>query len=107
MIWTVLKTYEGQIYCDAVSLTEEELEQRKECLRKDAQKFLDQVADNEDVDHIVYYHDDRDKDGNIQTATLYYNMIGMNHKTFLERSKNVSGEIGEVHRSDIERRILS
>lgn len=86
----------GHVMCNAVSLSEYELEKRKSALREDALRFLDEADD--DISYLVYYHDSRDKEGNIIHATLHYNIVGLTKEEFEERSKHITGEIGEVHR---------
>lgn len=98
MIKTIIK--DGYIHCNCILLTEEELSQRKESLRQDAMKFLNETRPEDNIDHIIYYHDERDVDNNITLAWLYYNMVGLSHETFIQRTKDLSGEIGEVHRSE-------
>lgn len=92
MITGIIKT--GSIYCDTVLLTGKEVVERRNALRKDAIKFSKEI----DVDHIIYYSDKRDSEGNIIEATFYYDMIGLDDNTFFERTKNYKGYIGAVHK---------
>lgn len=86
----------GDVLCNAISLSAHELKKRKCALRSDAMKFLDESGD--DISYVVYYHDSRDEEGHVIHATLHYNMVGLTKEEFEERSKHVTGEIGEVHR---------
>lgn len=92
LIDTIIDT--GSYYCNAVSLSEAELESRKATMHIDALKFLSE----NDVDYIVYYHDNRSEAGEILRATLHYNMVGLSKEQFDSRSKEVSGQIGYVTR---------
>lgn len=85
----------GSVYCNAVKLTGREVVERRNQLRADAHRFLKESG----ADHIIYYHDERDEEGNIQTAWFYYCMEGLDDETFFERTKNYSGGlIGAVHK---------
>ena len=92
MITGIIKT--GSIYCNTVLLTGKEIVERRNKLRQDAFNFLKE----NDVDHIIYYADKRDGEGNIIEATFYYDMIGLDDNTFFERTKNYKGYIGAVHK---------
>ena len=92
MIKGIINT--GSIYCDTVLLTGKEVVERRNALRKDAVKFLEE----NNIDHIIYYADKRDENDNITEATFYYNMVGLDDKTFFERTKNYKGYIGAVHK---------
>lgn len=84
----------GSRYCQTVFLSGKEVVERRNKLRADAFKFLKE----NDVDHIIYYSDERDADGNIVKAWFYYDMVGMDDKTFFDRTKNYNGFIGAVHK---------
>lgn len=92
MITGIINT--GSIYCDTVILTGKEVVERRNALRKDAIKFLKET----NADHIIYYADERDENDNITKATFYYNMIGLDDKTFFERTQHFKGYVGAVHK---------
>ena len=92
MITGIIHT--GSIYCDTVLLTDKEVVERRNALRKDAIKFLKE----NNVAHIIYYADERDGNDSITEANFYHSMIGLDDKTFFERTKNYNGYIGAVHK---------
>lgn len=60
------------------------------------QAFL--FLSSHDDDHVVYYYDVRDEEDNIKEAHFYYMMPGLSDEQFYERTKNITGFIGAVHR---------
>lgn len=72
------------------------VEERNRLCRK-AEQMHKEIPD---AQHIVYYWDERDDEGQIINAHLYYTPIVLNEQQFDERTRRVNGLIGSVHRHE-------
>lgn len=93
MIKTIIKRENN--FCETVYMSVRELVSLKKLLHENAIEFLKQ---NSEIEHIIYYADERNNDGEITLARLYYCMLDMDEETFFNRTKNYAGYIGAVHR---------
>jgi hypothetical protein len=73
---------------------------RREDFTATKQDFYDralQTLKKTDADHVVYCHIEYDDDGNVTCASFYSN-LPMDDDTFYERTKDLGGYIGAVHK---------